>query len=42
MISLLIFLLKNNGKKNLPAKDLPLSSRLIKDGVLVPVTVNSC
>ncbi|MGB3757457.1 MAG: hypothetical protein WBA07_13950 [Rivularia sp. (in: cyanobacteria)] len=42
MMSIFIFLLKNKGKKNLPAKeDLPLSSRLMKDSVLVPVTVNS-
>ncbi len=37
MISVLIFILKNNGKKNVPARDLPLSSRPIKDGVLVTV-----
>ena len=42
MINLLIFLLKNKGKKKLPAKeDLLLSSRLVKDGVLLPVSVNS-
>lgn len=40
MISILIFIIKNNGNKSLALKDLRLSSKKPKDMALVPVNVN--
>ncbi|AFY55518.1 hypothetical protein Riv7116_3039 [Rivularia sp. PCC 7116] len=43
MINILIFIFKNRENKTLlPAKDLTFSSRLIKDGALVPIKVDYC